>query len=618
MVGEVLGRIIAAAVLGMCSAGVITGCLTLKLNPDLHSRAFDALTLMATFVAGSAVVGLVLGLAAGGTLWLIGKANGHGGVRFSAEGLESTALGVIGLSPVLYALALPDLGLAGSFLTRLLFSPRAIGTSVVVLTVCFILGAAGLFLGSAFGALRRRAGVSIPVVTSIGLIILLFFGSGFALLGPPSPREIDEVAADVLDLPERLLIDNAPPLILLCVDGADLDDVIMPMVETGDLPVMRQMMDEGTWGELETFAPTLSPAVWTTLATGTPKTRHGIHGFTVFHLPGLDASIHEFPLHSGLNFRLIPLLERIPGMPLIRVPYTSDMRRVPAVWDVVGRFSSVGIFSWRTTWPVEPVNGFAVASAVTLGETSLRATGGPNPERSLHPTGLFSDMEDAPKLPGIDAVRPYLEPGTPLNPRDRKQRFIRSSLSRRPIHALKHLMTRFEPSFTAAAFYSVDAFNHYFGEDHVLGGEFAPALEERYRFMDERLGELLEALDPETHVIVVSDHGFDFENQNHVHAPAGVFIARGPGFTRGRRVRGLTVFDVAPLVLHLVGLPPGRDMPSAASGSYLTALDPIFARGNPVGTIPSWGTRAAFSLRPQIGGGERDILDELRSLGYIE
>lgn len=618
MVGLMLGRIISAAVFGVCSAGVITGCLTLKLNPDLHSDTGDALVLMATFVLGSAIAGLLLGLVVGSVLVFGGRAAGRDTGSAPAGNLENTVLGVLGLGPLVYALALPDLGLAGAHLTRLLFSPQANGRLVVVAAACVILGALGLLLGPAVGALRRRSGASLPVFLSVCLLFPLAFGTAFALLGTWTAEGADQPATEILDPPDHLVFDNGPPVVLLCVDGADLDDVIMPMVEAGDLPTIRHMMDEGTWGELETFAPSLSPAVWTTLATGKPKTEHGIHGFTVFRLPGLKASVLEFPLHSGLNFTLIPLLEKIPGMPLIRVPYTSDMRRVPAVWDIVGRLSTVGIFSWRTTWPVEPVNGFAVASAVTLGETSLRAAGRRNPEQSLYPTGLFADMESPPELPGIEAVGPYLEPGTPVDRKNPKHRFIRSSLSRRPVHTLKHLITRFEPRFTAAAFYSVDAFNHYFGVDHTLGGGFSPALEERYRFMDERLGELLDELDPATQVIVVSDHGFDFVNQNHVHAPAGVFIARGPAFAPGRRVHGLTVFDVAPLVLHLAGLPPGRDMPGAASGSYLAALDPAFVRQQPVGTVPTWGARADFSLRPQTGGAERDILEELRSLGYIE
>ena len=59
-------------------------------------------------------------------------------------------------------------------------------------------------------------------------------------------------------------------------------------------------------------------------------------------------------------------------------------------------------------------------------------------------------------------------------------------------------------------------------------------------------------------------------------------------------------------------------MPAAASGSYLAALDPAYVRHNPVSTVPSWGSTENAALRPQATDQEQMILDELRSLGYIE
>jgi len=59
-------------------------------------------------------------------------------------------------------------------------------------------------------------------------------------------------------------------------------------------------------------------------------------------------------------------------------------------------------------------------------------------------------------------------------------------------------------------------------------------------------------------------------------------------------------------------------MPGAAAGAYLAALDPEWSRRHPVGTISSWGRTKDAALRPRVDGGERDILEELRKLGYIE
>ncbi len=614
-------RTLATAVFGTVVAGIVIACLTLRLNPQIFARPGDALLLIAYLCVGYAVIGLIAGAAIGLVVQIILAATRQTRLERKGRKIESAMLGVLGLGPLLYAASLPDLGLAGRTLTNFIFSPGLAGKLTTLGAVTLALGAAGLVLRPAISTLRRRCGLSVPASLAVGLSAVLGLAFVCALFGAPRATA-EEASPDIAvvdqQLPASPLSDDAPPVVLLCIDGADLDDVILPMVDAGELPTFARLMAEGTWGELGTFAPTLSPAIWTTLVTGKTKEEHGIHGFTVFQLPGLQASILEFPLHSGLNFKLMPLIEKLPGVPSIRLPFSSDMRRVPALWNIAGRYYTVGIFHWRTTWPVENVNGFDLASGVTLGETTGRSGKPRDASLYRHPPDVYEGLSPPPELPETDAVRPYLKPGIDFNPEDKRVQLIRSSMSRHTVHYLTLLIRRHQPRFTAAAFYSVDAFNHFFGVDRMTGGTFAPAVAERYRFVDARLGELIDALGPDVNVLVVSDHGYDFVNNNHTHAPPGIFFARGPAFQPGRQVAGLTVFDVAPLVLHLLALPPGEDMPATASGSYLAALDPAWALRNPVSTLPSWGSTEHTALRPQTDGEEQRILDELRSLGYID
>jgi hypothetical protein len=577
--------------------------------------AGDALVLIVLFFLSYVVVGCVVGIAA----WLVLQLTLAVIRPDPGWVLESALLGFLGLGPPLYAASLPDLGLAGSALTTLIFSP-GIAIKLVTLAVAgLVLGGAGVALRPVVSRLREKFGLSGWALVAVALTSTLAAASVWALAGSRgAAASISRNTAADRQLPAASSINEPAPVVLLCIDGADLDDVILPMVEAGELPTFSRLMAEGTWGELATFAPSLSPAIWTTLVTGKTKEEHGIHGFTVYQLPGLQASIFEFPLHSGLNFEILPLIERVPGMPSIRRPFTNDMRRAPALWNIAGRYHTAGYFHWRTTWPVERVNGFGLAEAVTLGETARGPAKGRDPSLSRHPARVFDGLPPPPGLPAIDAVRPYLAPGVSIESEKRRVRFIRKSMSRYTIHYLPLLIARYQPVFTAAAFYSVDGFNHYFGTHHLHGGPFAPAVAERYRFTDARLGELVEALGSEFNLIVVSDHGYDFVNNNHTHAPPGIFFAHGPAFQPGRRVAGLTVFDVAPLVLHLLGLPPGEDMPAVASRSYLAALDPTYIAKHAVPTVVSWGSNEHIALRPRTDAEEQRILEELRSLGYIE
>ena len=58
-------------------------------------------------------------------------------------------------------------------------------------------------------------------------------------------------------LPER------PPMLLLAVDGLEWS-VLLPMVQRGEMPAVRALMERGVFGKLETLSPTASPIIWTT------------------------------------------------------------------------------------------------------------------------------------------------------------------------------------------------------------------------------------------------------------------------------------------------------------------------------------------------------------------
>ena len=70
-------------------------------------------------------------------------------------------------------------------------------------------------------------------------------------------------------------------------------------------------------------------------------------------------------------------------------------------------------------------------------------------------------------------------------------------------------------------------------------------------------------------LVLVSDHGFKWgpdrpalissvkaETAYLWHEPWGVLVASGPGATRSKERRTVSVFDVAPILCRLLGLPP--------------------------------------------------------------
>jgi tetratricopeptide (TPR) repeat protein len=92
-----------------------------------------------------------------------------------------------------------------------------------------------------------------------------------------------------------------------------------------------------------------------------------------------------------------------------------------------------------------------------------------------------------------------------------------------------------------------------------------------YRFHDMMLHALLQYVDAETTVILISDHGYESgrrrplleqgkEDPEGCHRPFGVVCLKGPGLKKNDRLYGASILDVTPTILTLLGLPIGMDM----------------------------------------------------------
>jgi predicted AlkP superfamily phosphohydrolase/phosphomutase len=104
------------------------------------------------------------------------------------------------------------------------------------------------------------------------------------------------------------------------------------------------------------------------------------------------------------------------------------------------------------------------------------------------------------------------------------------------------------------------------------------------------------------------------------HRRQGIFIARGPGLRRGLRLGGLSILDVAPLLLHSLGL----EVPAEMEGTLPTAaFEAAWLGSQP--TRPA-APRPVEEPEPAAPGDEAFFTKEdelklaqrLRDLGYIE
>ncbi len=400
-------------------------------------------------------------------------------------------------------------------------------------------------------------------------------------------------------------------------DGADWL-MIRPLLAAGKLPNLKRLIDAGVSGELRTEMPMLSPLLWTTIATGKPVLEHGVADFLV-----------KDPQTNAL------------------VPISSDWRKVRALWNLLEPFGlRTDVVAWWATWPAEPILGTMVSDRVAYQLFELQETANVG---KVHPPEAWDRIErllvpaesvDAADLRRFIDVEPEeVDRLWKSLPPDRRQEervnHLRKILATtRSYQAILLSLLERQADLTLAYYEGTDTVGHLFarylpprmpGVSAEEVRRFGSALPEFYGYADELLGELLERIDENTAVLLVSDHGFFTGSARPTSDPSdfgagapqwhrlyGVIVAAGAGIGRGT-VEGATIYDVAPTVLALLGLPVPQDMGGrvlpeivgdAGLGERLLASYEILPRRH----------AAEIERSPEL---DRERLRELAALGYL-
>ncbi len=401
-------------------------------------------------------------------------------------------------------------------------------------------------------------------------------------------------------------VDVERRLMVIGIDGLEWD-VMAPLLESGRLPTFARLMREGSWGELVSLEILESPVIWTSIATGKTPDKHGITGFAKRNTGGTD------------------------------VPLTSNVRRVDAVWDILGdRDRTVGVTGWLATWPATPVNGYLVTSHFNYGA----GPGGDVPEAVTYPAGLADSLAPL-RLASTDiddgSAAAFLRGGLPRGEEARARvEALKVSLATDETTRLValELGASVPTDFFAVYFRGVDGPSHFFWVDMLP--ETGPTMTEEeaetfgevipryYEYMDGVLAELLRLADEKTTVLVTSDHGHsgpklrgdDYAWGIAMHDRTGFVCLWGKDVVAGRELHEPSVLDLTPTMLALYGMPVAEDM----DGRVLTeAIDPGFLESNPVTTIATYETgERGGEDEPIESPVDEEIRERLRSLGYIE
>ncbi|MFQ5701590.1 MAG: tetratricopeptide repeat protein, partial [Acidobacteriota bacterium] len=521
----------------------------------------------------------------------VGRPGGAGEELSSREGAHlfcSGALGVVANKDRAGALARSfpagwDPRGAASILEGILWGPVSRHTRTRSLSD-LLKPAAGAGLRDVVSDALAKAGLSVA-----GDVRLKFYPSGTTGVSAGAGRDVRRV-------------------LLIGLDGADWK-IIDPLIAVGRMPHLEEVIRSGARARLRTITPTLSPIVWTSIATGVGPQRHGILDFIA---PG--------------------------GRTGQSIPVTSSMRRVKAIWNMVsGRRRTAGIIAWWASWPAEKVDGFVVSDRVAYqlfgfdnGAEMLR--------KRVFPEALAQVIDPFIVSPSritdaeVGRFIPAVGPGPDMT---RKVQELKTNLAstRTYLSIGMDLLAAYDPDLKAIYFEGTDTIAHEFMRyrrpqmAHVSPEDieaFSGVVDAYYEYIDEVIGKLLSLADERTVVVICSDHGFRTGRNRPVvdprigtggaaewHRRFGILVMRGPGVRRGVTLDVASVLDITPTILAIMGLPVARDMEGEViRGAFETPPAP--AR---IASYEEPGSTGG--AEPEASAIDAEILEKLSALGYL-
>jgi predicted AlkP superfamily phosphohydrolase/phosphomutase len=385
-----------------------------------------------------------------------------------------------------------------------------------------------------------------------------------------------------------------PRVLVFGIDGADYE-LTLKMFDEGLLPNLASMREAGAFGPLPSIPPMLSPALWTTVATGKNRAKHGIFGFTAG-----ESNEGEQELHS------------------------SRMLQVRRVWDIAGDAGwTVGVLNWWVTWPATRVNGYLVSNMWPTSENMVdelkrkhRRLPADLPlvqayTTSTYPPELLAEIERF-VVHDADISAEELA-NLKLSRKGYEYIWDFPEMKSRTAAGL-HLYKTRQPDLCLVYYWILDHVSHqYFASDQE-------PVRRVYQMLDEILGKYRDLAGPDTLTVVLSDHGFEkFDTPDGPkadHGIKGVLFMAGPGVRPGASFRAPSLTDVTPTLLAWMGLPIASDM----DGRVLEeVLEPGYLRKHPVQRIPTYETGPLPEV-PETAQNpfQEGMSERLKALGYLK
>lgn len=253
--------------------------------------------------------------------------------------------------------------------------------------------------------------------------------------------------------------------LVLGIDGAE-PSLLFIWAEAGFLPHCGALLKRAAYGPLRSTIHPLTPQAWTSMITGVNPGRHGIFDFGKRRQDGYDIEL-----------------------------VTSRDRCSPAFWQFMPEKARAGVANVPLTWPPEPLPGFMVTGMHT-----------PAIEQGVWPPEIVGELGDGYQ---IDVMAHWYEG------HDRFLADLFAMLTARH-RAFLRLWDHHAPDVALFVYVAVDRVQHALWSAMTPShrqtpgrrGDLGDVIFQTYLALDKCLGDWLERLRPDDHLLLVSDHGF--------------------------------------------------------------------------------------------------------------
>ncbi len=420
--------------------------------------------------------------------------------------------------------------------------------------------------------------------------VVAFAAAAALLVATVRPTAADRFTA----ASEFAVVPTGQRVVVVAIDGVDVGYLEQSKVEFLRLNPLR--------ASAAIDAPVVADPArdWTTIATGVPPEAHGISQLELRRVAGLEGSLARSHLASTIA-ATTDLLR------LTKPAIASGLERTEKTfWEVAAEKGLVTtVVNWWATWP-------ATGPGTVLSDRAvLRLEHGGALNAEIAPASLYEQLRT--RWPHLShqadalALEAFLDAELMVED-ELRTLLLRSAKLDATVALLASDAALGRPDLLALYLPGLDILHHALSQDPAARATADRArtmgVVAYYLFLDRLLGRLT---GDDVLLVLVTQPG------RRASTPQGLIATIGPHAARAARVTASLV-DLAPTVLYALGIPASR----AIAGKPLTSLfDQRFVDRVPVRTVETYGRRVA--ALPARGGQplDQEMLDRLRSLGYV-